>query len=98
MPGLPQPVKCPTIGIELQLVGLNVKPGRLTLMLSWWICDGKPLTNLGAGSLVTVACAVFSSTVIFDITGMWPRLNSPTWVASVTSRRPNGAPWNGPVR
>src|SRR6185312_15144261 len=98
MPGLPQPVKCPTTGIGLQLVGLNVKPGRLTLMLIWWICDGKPLTNFGAGSLVTVAWAVFSSTVIFDITGMWPRLNSPTCVASVTSSRPNGAPWNGPVR
>ena len=78
----------------LQLVGLNVKFGRFASIRRLLICEGTPLTRSGSGSLVNVATAVFSSTVIVDITGILPRLKGavPMCSASLSASTPNGAP------
>src|SRR6185437_10172933 len=63
----------PVIFIGSQLVGLNVKPGRLTVTLTCWICSGMPSMIVGilygpVLSVVIVKAAVMGSTSIFALT------------------------------
>ena len=55
------PVTVPVTAIGLQLVGLNVKPGRSIVALIVRISVGTPSMICGNGSVVTVTCAVCGS-------------------------------------
>jgi hypothetical protein len=92
------PEAVPVSDIALQLVGLNVKPGRLIVTLTVRMSAGMPLcspstllTNCGRGSETTVICAVCGSMRIELRTTTLPRLKGPA-TAGTTIERPNGPP------
>ena len=95
----------PLISVWLQLVGLNVNPGRLIATYHVLdlqrdaVDDRRDRVRSAGGLVVIVSAAVCGSTSIFarTTTGLpsW-RSNGPAF-AGLTIERPNGAPWYGPV-
>ena len=85
------PVTCAPTLMGLQLVGLNVNPGRSTLTRMSLILTGIPLKICGNGSVTTVACAVSGSTYSALLTATTPRSYGPTTAGVITTRL-NGAP------
>ncbi len=81
----------PLKDIGLQLVGLNMNPGRSITALIVRRSDGTPATIDGSGSVVTVNWEVCGSTSILARVTIVPRLNGPT-TSGTTIDRPYGAP------
>jgi len=66
----------------LQLVGLNMNPGRSIVTLTVLIRSGTPSTCCGSGSLVVVICEVTGLMPIAARTTTLPRLNGPATAGS----------------
>ena len=94
-------VRVPVTDRGSQLVGLNVKPGRSRVTLTWRTCSWTPRSIVGNGSLTTVAWAVVGLMRIEPriVTGLpfSSRLKGPA-IAGTSTTSPNGPPLYGPVR
>ena len=77
--------------VRLQFVGLNMKFGRSTVMLTERICNGIPCRIIGNGSETIRNAVVCLSTLIAARTTTVPRSNGPA-IAGTTIDNPNGAP------
>src|SRR5271165_306316 len=97
-----EPIGCSPLIVALtrrasQLVGLNMKLGRLTVTFTVFSRNGTPSLICGSGSLVTVIWPVLGSMRIAERTTSSPRSNGPA-LSGTTTDRPKGAPLYAPVR
>src|ERR1700674_576994 len=90
-------VTLPVICMGVQLVGLNVNPGRSNVTSTRRTRSGMPSRIVGNGSDTAVTCAVRGSILRDCRTLTIPRLNGPATAGTCTTN-PYGPPLYGPVK